>query len=171
MKNEDLFSTAKWQEEIISKSKNWRDISFFSLGICIIVFLVITGALIVFFPKDDSPLQICNIITINSFFMKILGAIASTIGVLYTMSIIHPLKEWSTPRRCYYRGATVIIIDDLKNKNSISGVQHCKLLDIAVRVLGPLENGASQADHKETLERACNEMVDLLKIHNSNGAT
>ena len=117
----------------------------------------------VFFPKDGSSLQIFQKITIDSKTKNILSATASAIGILFSMSIIPPIKKWYTPKKLNYRASAAGIIDELKEKGTISKDQQQNLLNIADKYLGALESAESKADTEEMLMRACTEMAKVLE--------
>jgi hypothetical protein len=163
MKYQDFFLATEWKKEILTRSRIWTDIFLIFLGVVLIIFLLMVAGLNVFFPKDGSSLQIFQKITIDSKTKNILSAAASAIGILFSMSIIPPIKKWYTPKKLNYRAAAAGIIDELKEKGTISKDQHQDLLNITDKNLGALESAESKADTEEMLMRACTEMAKVLE--------
>jgi hypothetical protein len=171
MKYEDFYLETKWEKEIVAESRRTFNSILYYFGYFVIFFLVVIAVLIVFFQKDDSSLQICQKITINSLTMKVLSGIASAIGILISVSVIPPIKKWYTPNELYYRAAAAKIIDDLESNKKISKEQQQNLLNIADKHLGALESGERKADSKTKLAKACAEMAKIIKDFDSNSAT
>lgn len=163
MKYQDLSLATEWRKEILTRSRSLTDIFLIFLGISVIIFLLMVAGLNVFFPKAGSSLQIFQKITIDSKTKNILSAIASAIGILFSMSIIPPIKKWYTPKKLNYRAAAADIIGELKEKGTISKDQQQNLLNFADKYLGALESAESKADTEEMLMRACTEMAKVLE--------
>jgi len=163
MKHQDLSLATEWRKEILTQSRSWTDIFLIILGSSVIIFLLMVAGLNVFSPKDSVSLQIFQKITIDSKTKDILSAIASAIGILFSMSIIPPIKKWYTPKKLNYRAAAADIIDKLIEKGTISKDQQHNLLNFADKYLGALESAESKADTEEMLMRACTEMAKVLE--------
>ena len=163
MKNKNFSKATEWKNEIISRSRSFFNIILIFLGIIVVIFLLLVAGLNVFFPKSGSSLQIFQILTITAATKNILSAIASVIGILFSVSIIPPIKKWYTPKKLKYRAAATDIIDELKGKGIISDNNQKTLRDIAGRLLGALESPDSKADTEEMLMRASTEMAKVIE--------
>ena len=153
-----------WQREIRKRAFNIADILFRPLALIVVVFLIIAAILNVVFPKDGSDLVVYNSYTIGNSAKDWLSAIAAAIGILVSLSIIPPLKDWFSPVHTRYHSEAMNLIEELENEKCIDENEASQLRDIASKNLTTLDDkGVKSKKAKEQLHRASCEFSEVIE--------
>lgn len=154
MKDFSLSST--WQNEIAKRARSPVNIIILIVGAIIVVLLFVTCIL------DIIPFLQGDIKTGLNIF-------AALFGIIFSLKLLPPVRDWYKPRRLYYRSAAVAIIEELGQQGNITESTEQQLKDIALRLLGSLEDGNCESNPKDLLKQACDEMAETVETNmNSN---
>ena len=72
-------------------------------------------------------------------------------------------RDLYIPRAQYYRAAAFEIVEELSQKKMVNPEKGGRLKSIAIKYLGALEDGGSQAKPEDLLNQACTEISELYK--------
>lgn len=147
---EDFSSPSTWRSEILRRSRSFTNITKLIGGIITIALLVIAS--------------ISNVVSfLPSYVTKWLSAAAALFGVAFSLKFLPPVRDWYTPRWLYYRSAAVAIIEELRQQGKITNFAEQRLKDVALRLLGPLEDRECKTNPEELLMQTCDEMAQIVK--------
>ncbi len=141
-----------WRSKIISSSRTYREYFKAICAILVLICLVVTALLTVFFPKTGDWTIL--LITISKSTKDVLTFLTALFGIFFSIGLLPPLKRWFQPSRKKYRAAADNIIEQLKRDRIIDNSKKNRLKDISARLLGAVEVDSPSVDDKEMLLRA-----------------
>ena len=146
----DFSLSSTWQSEILRRSRRFIDIAKLIGGIITVALLVVASTcnIVPFLP--DCP-------------TRWISAAAALFGVAFSLKFLPPVRDWYTPRRLYYRTAAVATIEELRQQGEITNPIEQRLKDVALRLLGPLEDRECKTNPEMLLSQACDEMAQVVK--------
>lgn len=153
-KKKDFTSSSTWREEITSRARK-ASINIKFIG----------GIIILFFLLGVATLNILGIIValcIKDTIVKLINSLSAFIALLFSLKILPSIRELYVPKMCYYRAAAFELIEGLSQKG-MTPQKKSRLKEIAIKYLGALETGNSQAKPEDLLNKACRELSETYK--------
>ncbi len=127
----------------------------------IVIILIITVLLNVFFPNDAESLCLLNF-RVSRAAKDYLSAIAAVVGILFSLGVAN-VRCWCKSFRQLYHPAAISIIANLERKEKISKALGKKLMDQAETSLGPLREKECPSEPSELLDDAAEKMAKLIE--------
>ena len=144
-----------WRKEIISKSRKASIDTKLICGIIVLLFLLGVAVL--------NIIDTTTVLHIKDTIIKPINSFSALIALLFSLKLLTPVRDLYIPKTRHYRNVAFKIIEEFSQKKMVNPEKEGRLKNIAIKYLGALEDGSSQANPEGLLNQACTEMSEVCK--------